>query len=285
MAVSKKANSNLDFRSSLKTIYSGRMDTAESSSLERLGGRRFAFYPAIRNIEHNEWTLESETWSEILAKNAETSQEIWIPRAHLGDVSSVDEPVLILGLKRELEYKAGDVRPFRQTVVSIPAARGARPAEELAKAEPAAPKRSSSTTDSKTLSFIGRALAISVIAVLGFALFVSGNLPNPLAGLFRADSSTADQRYLGLTAKDGYYDVAAKVGPPESEQWLTQEQADLHFQVLDYPQRGYAVVMMGGSRGDVRYIGSLHQPSRKILDSARIGGGDTSSLLKNLPEF
>jgi len=262
------------------------MDPAESSPLERLEGRRFAFYPAIRNIEHNEWTIESETWSEILVKNAEDSQEIWIPRAHLGEVSSVDEPVLILGLKRELEYKAGDVRPFRQTVVSIPSVRGARPPEELAASEPAEPRRSDSTTDSKTLSLVGRALAVSTLVVLGVALVVSGSLPNPLAGWFRTDSSTSDQRYLSLTAKDGYYDVAAKVGQPEGEEWLSQEQADLHFQVLDYPNRGYAVVMMGGARNDVRYIGALHQPSRKILDAAQVGrGGDTSSLLRNLPEF
>jgi hypothetical protein len=43
---------------------------------------------------------------------------------------------------------------------------------------------------------------------------------------------------------------------------------------------------MGGTRGEVRYVGTLHEPSRKVLDSARLaGGGDTSSLMKNLPEF
>jgi len=262
------------------------MEPEQSSPLERLAGRRFAFYPAIRNVEHNEWTLESETWSEILAKNAESGREIWIPRAHVGEVSSSDSPVLILGLKRELEYKAGDVRPYRQSVVSIPGPRATKPPDEIAEQEPEAPRRSDSTTDSKTFSLIGRAIALGVLALLAFAVLVSGGFSNPFAGLFRADSSTSDQRYLSLTAQDGYYDVTAKVGDPENETWLSQENADLHFQALDYPARGYVVVMMGGSRSDVRYIGALHQPSRKILDSARLGGGgDTSSLLKNLPNF
>jgi hypothetical protein len=36
----------------------------------------------------------------------------------------------------------------------------------------------------------------------------------------------------------------------------------------------------------MRYIGTLHDPSRKVLDAARLSrGGDTDSLLHNLPNF
>jgi hypothetical protein len=46
------------------------------------------------------------------------------------------------------------------------------------------------------------------------------------------------------------------------------------------------VVLMGGTRAGARYIGTLHDPSRRILDAARLTrGGDTASLLRNLPPF
>src|SRR5437588_824975 len=34
--------------------------------LEHLGARPFSLYPAILNIEHNEWLFRKATWSEIL---------------------------------------------------------------------------------------------------------------------------------------------------------------------------------------------------------------------------
>ena len=41
-------------------------------SVEALKGRSFSFYPAIRNIEHNEWTLDEENWSELHVANRES---------------------------------------------------------------------------------------------------------------------------------------------------------------------------------------------------------------------
>ena len=38
-------------------------------SIEELGDRHFAFYPAILNIEHNEWILRQINWSEISIVN------------------------------------------------------------------------------------------------------------------------------------------------------------------------------------------------------------------------
>jgi len=43
---------------------------------------------------------------------------------------------------------------------------------------------------------------------------------------------------------------------------------------------------MGASRDDARYIGTLHARSREVLDSVSLcGGGSTTSMLNNLPEF
>src|SRR5205823_9005859 len=71
-------------------------------SLDHLITRPFSFYPAIVNIEHNEWLYRKATWSEILVVNCKSASEVWIPRRFLGDVSRVDDPVLIVGLNREL---------------------------------------------------------------------------------------------------------------------------------------------------------------------------------------
>src|SRR6516162_8562938 len=75
--------------------------------LEHLGTRPFSFYPAILHIDHNEWLFRKATWSEVLVVNCKSGEEIWIPRRFLGEVSRVEDPVLIVGLNRELEYKGG----------------------------------------------------------------------------------------------------------------------------------------------------------------------------------
>src|SRR5687768_17111232 len=100
--------------------------------LDHLGQRSFSFYPPIVGIEHNDWLLRRATWSEILVANTRSNQEIWIPRQYLGQVSSVDEPVLIVGLTKELEYSAGQIMAHRRRVIEMPRAvnEGPRPAEQ-----------------------------------------------------------------------------------------------------------------------------------------------------------
>jgi hypothetical protein len=261
------------------------VNTHEDSRFAELAGRPFAFFPAIRNIEHNEWTLEKETWSEVLAKNARTGEEVWVPRSHIGKISSVDAPILIVGLLRELQFKGGGVSPFRQQVISMPPPGGSsRPV--VTSPEPPAPKRTNSAADRQTLSFIGKALLAGLAVVLLFVMFNFSKGENPIAALFRTDTSTPDQRYLGLANTDSYHLVVSKMGQPEREQWLSTEEADLQFQALWYAQRSYLVILVGGTRADMRYIGTLHDPSRKVLDAARLSrGGNTSSLLRNLPNF
>jgi hypothetical protein len=89
--------------------------------LEHLGGRRFAFYPAIRNIEHNEWLYRHATWSECIVANMRTGEEFWIPRQFLGDVSYTDDGLMVVALSRELEWRAGVVMPRQRVVIEFPA--------------------------------------------------------------------------------------------------------------------------------------------------------------------
>lgn len=260
------------------------MSTEPDSPFEALGGKRFAFYPAIRNLDHNEWTLEQETWSEILAKNTETGDEIWVPRNHLGEISSTEKPVVIVGLKRELQYRNGQVGPYRKAVVEIPSKPQARSSAEPEPSPP--PAMRASSTDSSTFALIGRAIVVGLIGLFMFTFIAFEGVRNPITRLFQPDTSTTDQNYLGLTNQDGYLQVVEKLGRPGREQWLSEEESELQFQALFYPERRYAVILMGGQRGDGRYIGTVHEPHRKILDSARLsGGGNASAMMRNLPDF
>ena len=254
------------------------------SPLEELRDRRFSFYPAIRGIEHNEWTLTESTWSEVQVRNGKSGQEFWIPRSHVGGLSSTHRPVAILGLRRELEFKAGGIYPYRNVVTEIPSTPASRAPKPAPAPQP--PRRLISGSDARTLRLLVIAIgAALLVSVMGF-LAVVGGLHNPLEALFKTDTTTADQRYLGLAASNSYFEVAGRLGQPESEEWISGEENELQFQVLRYPSRKYIIVMMGGTRADMRYLGTVHEPSRQILDSARLArGGDTSSMMRNLPDF
>src|ERR1017187_179907 len=94
--------------------------TPTPPSLDQLAGRTFAFYPALLGVVHNEWRFEKATWSEILVTNTQTGSEIWIPRRLVGEVSRTDDPILIVGLNRELEIKSGMVVAHQRRVISMP---------------------------------------------------------------------------------------------------------------------------------------------------------------------
>ena len=253
-------------------------------ALDELAGRRFSFYPTILNIEHNEWSLTKETWSEVLVANTASGQEIWIPRTYLGSISNTDSPVLIVGLTCELEWKAGKIWPHQRRLIEMPARKAAPKAAALA-AGPA-PANRASVAESSIGRFLMAALGVGLLATLFVVMWAFDSLRSPLDILFPTDLTTADQRYLGVTGTDGYADVLEKVGRPENEQWISKPAAAIQFQLLTYSSRSYALILMGPEREQARYIGAIHIPSRKMLDSVKLsGGGSTASMLKNLPDF
>jgi hypothetical protein len=97
------------------------------SPLDYIGRRRFAFYPAIRNIQPNEWVLGTGSWSEVQVVNSQTGAEIWIPRQYIGAVSETHDPVLVVGLIKELEYRAGALEPRVKRVIEMPQVGEKRP--------------------------------------------------------------------------------------------------------------------------------------------------------------
>lgn len=252
-----------------------------------LGGQKFSFYPAIRNVEHNEWTLADSTWSEIQVANSGSGQNVWIPRSAIGEVSSAGQPRLILGLKRELEYKAGSIVPFRSKIVSIPERREPPSPEAVTETAPSQrPQGTQESQDHRVGRMISWALAFAgALSLLLVAFAVSGGRM-PFASFFQADVSTTDQLYVGMTAETNFDGVVRRLGGPEEVQWITPADAPVQLQLAAYPTRRYGVILMGGGREGARYAGTIHLPTKKLLDSVPLSGGrSTSALLRNLPDF
>jgi len=90
--------------------------------LDQVGRRPFSFFPAIVGIKHNAWVLRRATWTEVEVINTNTSEELSIPRRFVGEVSEIEEPFLIVGLMKELEYREGAVWPYRRRIIEMPRA-------------------------------------------------------------------------------------------------------------------------------------------------------------------
>src|SRR5581483_3748537 len=217
---------------------------------EALGSRPFSFYPAIANIEHNEWLFRKATWSEILVSNAKTGLDVWIPRRLIGEMSHVEDPVIIVGLLKELEYKAGAVWPCEKRVIEMPIAVGApRPPSAPERIEPAPVINIllESPTDSRILRLIGGTLAVGVLVYLGVWNYYR---EGPLRS--RISYAVRDQSYLELTGHDDYYDVVRKLGSPSGDRWKP-DAGELQYRALVYDDRGYVVILMGTDRKSATY--------------------------------
>ncbi|MCU1260825.1 MAG: hypothetical protein JWO80_3710 [Bryobacterales bacterium] len=223
------------------------------TTLEQLGNRRFSFYPPILRVDRNEWLFQQATWSEMLVINAHSGQEVWIPRRFVGEVSRIEEPVLIVGLLKEVEYRDGTVWPHRRRVIQMPVAVGAEStitenvAAPRSRSGPAAVVQISlhSAEDTrKARTFVG-AVVIGVLGVLVIAGVVGESQMRPRRAAARNVS------YKELRPGDDASLVQRLLGPSISQEWHP-ETGQLH---LAYPQLGYIVVLTGRSRDEARYSG------------------------------
>lgn len=249
---------------------------------EPLAHRRFSFYPPILNVEHNEWTLRKATWAEVLVNNPRSGVEFWIPRRYLGEISSVDEPVMIVGLNKELEYKAGAVWPHERRVLEMPQAinEPTRPEPErvLPGPRPVPPRARTASPESRAGRLIAYVLGGTLLlCVVVFAVY--------RAALLRPVKFTsADQDFLQLTRTDDYFAVVRKLGPPAGDRWRP-DSGELQYRALWYPERSYYIVLLGNHRNDARYVGALDRNWRLVHYVELPGGGDTASMLRNLKKF
>lgn len=245
---------------------------------DEVGERRFSFYPPILNIDHNEWTVKEATWSEVLVNNAKTGEAVWIPRQYVGELSRVDEPVMIVGLKRELEFKAGGVWPHVKRVIEMP--RGlstlppnAPPAEPLPRGMSAI-HGAASPGDSRISRLILLSLAISIGLVALVVAYYRGQNS--------VDSATFKgvmQTDLGLSSRDNFHAVVRKLGTPSGDRWKNSDGA-LQFRILDYSERGIQVVLMGQEQKDALYVGAVDRQGRVIDSVAMPGGANTAGLVR-----
>jgi hypothetical protein len=249
--------------------------------LDHLGGRPFSFYPAILNIEHNEWLFRKATWSEILVHNVKTNEEFWIPRRFLGEISLVEDPVLIVGLVKELEYRRGAVLPHQRRVIEMPVAVGDRPHPPAARPEPAPVVgiRLEPGAEARIGRLILGALMVGVLGTLGVVMVTREGTLRP-----RFTDTNRDTALLDLSTRDDYYSIVSKLGPPAEDHAVTKG-GDMEFRSLWYPQRSYYVILMGADRNTLRYIGAMDKNWNLVHYVLSPGGASTASMLRGLQKF
>ncbi|HVN05093.1 MAG TPA: hypothetical protein VMT86_11785 [Bryobacteraceae bacterium] len=246
--------------------------------LEALRNRPFSFYPAILNIEHNQWQYRKATWNDVLVVNARTGQEIAIPRHYLGEISSIEDPVVVVGLLKELEYRDGAVCPYQRRVIEMPVAVGAWPPVHRPAPAAVVGIRLESKADSSLMRLVGGALVLGIVAGYVAINFYREGLLRP-----RMSYSAKGASYLALSANDDYQAVVRKLGAPIGDRWRA-DPAGMQYHGLIYPDRAYTVVLMGAPGRQATYIGTLNAEWVPV-HSVQLPQGDTGVLLRNLPRF
>jgi hypothetical protein len=252
-------------------------------SLEHLTTRPFSFYPPIVNIEHNEWLFRKATWSEILVVNCKNGVEVWISRRLIGEVSRIEDPVLIVGLNRELEYKGGTVWPYQRRVIEMPVAVGGSSTKSGVVPDRDAPAPvvgiRLESNDRRIFKLIAAALPVAVLLCLAaLRLTQVGEVRQGVV------FTTKDQQYLSLTSRDDYFAAVQKLGKPASDRWQN-ESGELQCRALGYPDRKYTVILMGASRQSAVYIGTMDENWKPVHSVELHSGGTTASLLRSLKRF
>lgn len=252
--------------------------------LEQLGPRPFSFYPAIGNIPHNEWLYQRATWSEVLVRNTKTAEEIWVPRRLLGEISRIDEPVMIVGLTKEMEYRAGALWPVVRRVIEMPVAVNESPRVMLSKPErdlrPA--EVVGIRTESGTESRMGRMVLIAISGAILVCVLAVGVFRTQMGG--RVVYTPVLQTDLGLDNRDDYYAVVRALGAPREDRWQS-DQGAFQYRLLGYPQLGVSVILMGTDRRDAHYIGAMDKNWHPV-HTVRLAGERTSyTILRQLKRF
>jgi hypothetical protein len=248
-----------------------------------MGDRPFSFYPPVVGVEHNEWIFKQATWSEILVTNTKTGMEVWVPRRFLGELSKVDEPVMIVGLKRELEYRAGSLWPHERRVIEMPKAVNdyARPPVEETPAPPTRMQemRASEGAESRIGKLILIAMAAMLVVTLGVLRYYRSKT-DPA----NVEFVGIEQKSLNLKATDDYHAVIRLLGQPKEDRWR-ESAGEMQYRLLVYPELGINVVLMGLERDQARYIGALDKDWKPVHSVDLPGHGNTRPMLRKLGRF
>jgi hypothetical protein len=249
----------------------------------QLGRQPFSFYPAILNLQHNEWVYQSATWSEVLVRNTGTNESIAIPRRYVGEMSRVDAPVVIVGLLKELEYRAGAVWPVQKRVIEMPLAVNDSPRIRVSHGSgspaPVIGIRLEENPNSRAGKLVVAGVALGVVGcVLAISLYRGG------MNASRAFYAPLAQQNLDLKPADDYESVVRSLGRPARDYWQSNAGAK-HFRVLSYPRHGWYIVLTGPNPRDARYIGAMDRNWRPIYTVRMPEGSSSYSLLESVPKF
>lgn len=253
--------------------------------LDQLAEREFSFHPSVGNLETNLWRLIDANWSEFLVENQGDQTQVWVPRRYLGEVSASDRPVMIVGLNRSLDYKAGQVWPVQKRVIEMPRLPAGEPVGE---ADVATNSRAESmlgrgfhldSSEKKVGKLILFALAGSVLFVALVIFYYRGMESGEMVSY-----KPVVQESLGLGPEDDYFAVVRKLGTPHADRWKAEGDS-LQYRVLEFPGRNLNVILAGSERKRALYVGALDR-DWKVVDSVnQKGGSNTYRVLSKLSRF
>jgi hypothetical protein len=232
--------------------------------LDQLGSTPFSFYPPIVNIEHNEWIFRRSTWDEIQVVNTKTAAELSVPRSFVGELSLVGEPVLIVGLLKELEYREGVVYPHIRRVIEMPRVVNDSPRPRIRGPEPVRP----AAVVGIRLESRGRGRTVLGAVAAGLLACFIGIISRDVLMTSRVWRAPA-RIQLPFTNQDDYDAIIQRLGQPAEDQWRTSK--GLEYRRLWYPKQAFAVILING-----RYRGALDANGR-VLHSA-----GPAALIRNL---
>jgi hypothetical protein len=238
-------------------------------------GRSFSLYPPILGVAHNEWRFRRATWSEFVIVNTHSGEEACIPRSFIGDVSA-NAPTVIVGLRREMEWRDGIAVPYRRPVVELPVAvNDFVPAIRHSRSAPVVNIR----LESRAPAITGRkAIVFVMLGIVASAVVADIAYPGGMRD--RIGAMRVSRSWQQLNSADGYSAVIAKLGAPSAHRTYVETSGRV-FLSLDYPRLHFTAVLEGQTEADARYVGSIDARGR-ILGTASLSDPD---LLRSIPRF
>ena len=250
-------------------------------AFEQLESREFSFFPAIVGIEHNLWRFQEANWSEVQVANCKTGSEIWVPRRYIG-AASTEEPIPIVGLTRELEFKGGMLSPHQKRLVKMPpavASNAGEPEGDDPAARQASKRVRLEPSDIGVLKLVAVALGCMMLFYVVGVNFQRIKDWRPRRIVY----TVKDQGFLDLTARDDRFAIVQKLGDPGTDH--SKEVGAIFYESLTYPDRRYTVILMGSDFKSLAYVGTMDDNWRPVHFIILKGGGSTESLLRTLPRF
>jgi hypothetical protein len=238
-------------------------------------GRSFSLYPPILGVTQNEWRFRRATWSEFIIVNTQSGDEACIPRSFIGDVSA-NAPTVIVGLRREMEWRDGIAVPYRRPVVELPVAvNDFVPAVRRSRPAPVVNIR----LESRPPAITGRkAIVFVMLGIVASAVIADITYPGGMRD--RIDAMRVSRSWQQLKPADDYAAVVGKLGAPAATRTYVESSGRVFFS-LDYPRRHFTAVLEGQTEADARYAGAI-DPLGRILGNTAVSD---AARLRSIPRF